>query len=1004
MNGAGPRMGYGYDAAGPTPPSSQTSSAIAPSGKILMDGYRNDIMGGLGTSQPRYNPKHAEILTMPATQMNLDRTQSSVLVDLNDPIQVHLLTETALSDSKEYEILSQEEVDSLKKQVTSLTQRIEQARANLAVQSKYLDAARSMAKLYSTKKKGALLGNVRTSVEGSAKDAEAERQACEKRCEDLASELFQLERRLMEPQRRLFQHTAGILQLTHRASKNPSSLADGANQNGIPGSPESLYTYNNLRYSIAEGSTEDAFFDDRSLYMTLEELDERSGRPTANRANAIAIPLKSPVREQTNQLREESDRLKMERDQLRATVDSVQLEMDALRRESQEKLKLVSLTERKLEGLSRQLRDLIVELNPTKNNGYQKAPSGSLEPGDMIGSHLEFLAKGLVNIQEEQRSIVSQNSEGSRDAEMAASRAAATVSQAEDRFIAINRQLHNVLQSANTSQRPGPDDFGLDLDAQFNWLQGSIGVIELQLSQAATASSASSADKQKFIQMDSILRDLWNVIQSGYAEINKRQEERRKNREEAGIKDDDEDASSDEVPFSPTEVYSLQAFQDKVQWLYAQATNLREQKSVLKRQIKQQRELNSKSDAQKDAELASKMDELSDIRTMLQASDKAAQESQQKLAQALKDLEDMKQQQSVSMANVSASTKERDEKLQKSEAQISSLQAEIKERESQIAALQAQIQERESQASALQAQIQERDSQTTASQSQLQEKDSQIAASAQRLQERENRLAAISEDLKARDVQLEGLRIISQDLQEKLDQVEKELESVGAQLQAATEAKATAEAAAEKLEKEAKEKEEELERLNVMVIEVKTELTFAKAELDGAYGSRSQRAAEVAALGSTAEVSDLKTQQEKLKAELASTLSEFEALTKDTITAERERFDLEGKLDDALAAKASLETEAAELRDKLDREVSKLQDQLDAERLKATSITGAPGSPRPGAGASMLSEQFRATMKEERRKFQEELRNEQAQRRKLEDEIRALKRSQGPGKSPLSPR
>jgi hypothetical protein len=32
------------------------------------------------------------------------------------------------------------------------------------------------------------------------------------------------------------------------------------------------------------------------------------------------------------------------------------------------------------------------------------------------------------------------------------------------------------------------------------------------------------------------------------------------------------------------------------------------------------------------------------------------------------------------------------------------------------------------------------------------------------------------------------------------------------------------------------------------------------------------------------------------------------------------------------------------------------------------------------------------------------LQNEQATRRKLEDEVRALKRAAGPGKSPLSPR
>ncbi len=79
-------------------------------------------------------------------QMNPSRPQSSMLLNINDPIQVHLLVETALGDSKEFEILSQEEVDDLKKQVQALTQRIEQTRQNLAIQSKDRYAAISMAK------------------------------------------------------------------------------------------------------------------------------------------------------------------------------------------------------------------------------------------------------------------------------------------------------------------------------------------------------------------------------------------------------------------------------------------------------------------------------------------------------------------------------------------------------------------------------------------------------------------------------------------------------------------------------------------------------------------------------------------------------------------------------------------------------------------------------------------------------------------------------------------
>ncbi|CRK45083.1 hypothetical protein BN1723_006453 [Verticillium longisporum] len=43
-------------------------------------------------------------------------------------------------------------------------------------------------------------------------------------------------------------------------------------------------------------------------------------------------------------------------------------------------------------------------------------------------------------------------------------------------------------------------------------------------------------------------------------------------------------------------------------------------------------------------------------------------------------------------------------------------------------------------------------------------------------------------------------------------------------------------------------------------------------------------------------------------------------------------------------------------------------------------------------------------MKQERKKFQEDIREEQAKRRRLEEELQKLRKAVGPGKSPLSPR
>ncbi|KAH8892033.1 hypothetical protein GQ53DRAFT_841339 [Thozetella sp. PMI_491] len=852
MNRANPRGGYGYDAGRLSP-----SIVAGIPGKTFVEGYRKEILNGFEREKPRYNP------------MNPNRPQSSPLVDLRDPIQVHLLTETALTDSKRYEILSQEEVDTLKKQIQSLTLRIEQTRANLAIQSKYRDAAISMTKLYSPtrpdSKRRSLLGNRLSGGDASAKEAELERQASERRCEELATELYSLEKRVVEPERRLLRHTAAILQMTHRTPSKKSGQPASGQQlpNGIPGSPESLYTYSNGRNSL-DPQNDDAFPDDWNLYQP-----GSGGAPKP----AAEIPSKSLVQEQNTQLRDEADRLKGQ---------------------NADQFQTISDTQSKLENLNGQLRDVIIQFNSARGGELGKVPSGP----NSLKQQLQFLEMGLAAAAEEQAmraareadTAASRAAEASQVSEAAAKSGAeaselrSSLAEAERRAEALSRRIKDALEGSRPDHPAPPAATGMGLGDQFSYLEDSLRTLEAELSKAVEFTSSMSANKQNNEQVETILMGLWDIIQSGYAGIQQQKAERRKTRTEKGLEPDDEDMSGDEMP-NIDEPYSLSAFSTKVQWLYAQATSLKEEKGILKRQIKQQRELNSKSGSEKELELKSKIEEVEKMKGQLTASEKQVKESQGQLT----------------------------------------------ERNTKIAALEASGKEAES----------------------------------------------------------------------KLAAVEASVSDIKAQLAQATEAKATAEESAKKLEKDAKQKDEELEQLNVMVIELKTELTFAKAELDGAYGSRRERAAEAAALSKSSETTELANQVEKLKTELASTLKEFEAMTKETLAAEREKIELESKLDDAVASRASLEAEVKGLKERLDGEVSNLREQLDAERLKV------PSSPGPGsgsrAGATMLSEQFRATMKEERKKFQEEIREEQARRRKLEDEIRTLKKAAGPGRSPLGP-
>ncbi|EEU45864.1 uncharacterized protein NECHADRAFT_59892 [Fusarium vanettenii 77-13-4] len=1083
-----PRSPYGYGPSRLSPP------APSPSGKTLVEGYRKDILTGFEKEHPRYNP------------MNPDRPQSSVLVDLKDPIQVHLLTETALSDSKKFEILSQEEVDDLKKQCQSLTQRVESTRQNLTIQSKYRDAAISMARLYSPGKiegrRRSLLGRNSGGDHARAKEAEAERQASERKCEELAAELFNLEKRLMEPQRRLLEHTAGILQLTHKVSKKKGQTPPNQPVNGMPGSPESLYTY--TRNSM-DHPADDNYFNDNYGFGQMDEFSR--GQP---RQNAIEIPLKSPIREQ-NQLKEEMEKMRDENTQLRGQTDTL--------------VRSISDMETRLENLNGSLRDAIVRFNPSKNDEYLEPPFGvpGMEPGEMLRNQMDYLEMGLVAIEAEQDST---DEHGKVDEKI------------EQRIEALIKQVRELLLTVDPDYPMAPRSAKGDTDAQFAYLEDALRAADSELERAVRAASAVMPPGQDNDQVERVLMGLWEMMQSGFAKIKKEKEERRRARMDKGYQD--EEISDDE--FDVDEPFTISGFSNRVQWLYSQATTLKDQKSVLKRQIKQQRELNNKSDAEKDEEIQRRQEELEETQVLLARAERDAMTAQTMLSEALEELENARmlstnnigrgpesEEDSKKVAALEADVKrlqtdlagaagaagaahaqveERDEKIADLEADLKRLQADlagaaaaagaaqsqIEDRESKIAALEseleyletanAQIEERNQKIAALQTetqqlntlrdeveernakiatleaeiqkanllrdQLDERNAKITIleaelqkasdAQARLEERNARVAhlesdmellqsdlagaagaagAAQAQIEERNQKIAALEAELKQVEANLLVAESSSKTTSNQLTSVDSVIDALNAQLDETNRLKNNAEESARSLKQQVstqkediaakkkalKVKEDELELLNMNLVEMKTELTIAQAELDGAYGSRAERAADVAAIKTSGEVMKLQNQLTRLKNELTGTVQELEEVTKETLSAEREKIVLENKLEDVLSTKSGLETELMKLRGRLESEmekaneqISKLQEELDSERLKAIPPTGGTGR-----GASMLSEQFRATMREERKKFQENMKEERARYRQLEEELAKLKRTPGSDKNSLSP-
>lgn len=197
---------------------------------------------------------------------NNARLRKSSLLNASDPVMMHLLTETALGDSKEFEVLSFEELEHLKRARTSLRNGIETKKRKLALEGKLRDAAQSLNRLY-TSSKGSVdlngnghqrnLTGSKNSIDLALSKADDEYQASNRRIEQLAHEIKSMEVRLDETQRRILEHTAGILQFTHRGLKK------NLKKNELPRSPESMASHGHRSISGPDAIDD---FDERSLY------------------------------------------------------------------------------------------------------------------------------------------------------------------------------------------------------------------------------------------------------------------------------------------------------------------------------------------------------------------------------------------------------------------------------------------------------------------------------------------------------------------------------------------------------------------------------------------------------------------------------------------------------------------------------------------------------------------------------------------------------------------
>ncbi|PWY87595.1 involucrin repeat protein [Aspergillus heteromorphus CBS 117.55] len=923
-----------------------------PPTKVLMEGYRDALDPKL-TEKPRFNP------------LNTAHPESSALLNTHDPVAMYLLTETAMTDSNHYEILSLEEVEGLKKEHKFLSSRLNAAKGNLALEMKLRDAALSLSRLYTSKSSRA---SEDYELDGSPNSRRSRRSIFSRndttldktdeelalstrKCEELAHEVWTLERRVQQVNSRLLEHTAGILQMTHKGLKKNL-------QGNIPHTPESLSSHN-TRASVDD-------FDDRSFYKPSEHLESAG----------------------------------FAREGLALTGMG---------------LEAIQETERKLEDLSGRMRDMILQSNPDSDLAPIPQPAhdeGPVNPTATVEAHIAYIENAMH--------MLGSSSSGS------ASRAVDY--ETEQRLEETTTRLYNIVQHPglpHAQTLPPPDSISGDVTEQIAYLTDGISGLEGRIEK------------------------------------------------------------------------------------------LLDQKSILTTQIQQQRELNSKSDAERDAHIAELVEQLTNVRKELDISDSECQNSREALDSAMEQLEAVRQelaghQEEHRMEDTSGALTSEKEARERAEAEIERLQGVMQElqrekdaqaeaheararAESELASLEAHVVELRSQSDARTEELTAAHSQTEREVTRLQgvvdqlqgETDAKVeAATEAHLQQLRSQSDAHTEELNAARSQadteiarLQGLieqlqgetsskaeateahqraeqqileleatmqqirtesdaqikeatdsrtqaeseivrlealmgqlradmepqlrdataaRIQAESevsrLENLLGQLRDDVEVLETQFKQATEARTSAEENAARLQSELTEMEGE-------VVRAQTELTMVKAELDGAYGSRAQRAADIAAnpaiqrefdelntrnLELTVELaelkagkpgsSDLQNRVETLERELRETVDDYEAMTKSSIEFEKERERFDSVID--------------ALRDRCEQ----LETQLNEERISWM------GSGRDGhyetTSTMVLKNEFKKMMRDTRIENMKILKAEHEERRRLEALVRNLKKEQ----------
>ena len=375
--------------------------------------------------------------------------------------------ETAIGDSQQYGVLSFEEADEMKREIVILSTRIDATKRKLAIESKIRDASTSLNRLYSTDSRDSLTDS---SVKPSPKrhrrsmmskssgsdflnKTDEELAASTRKCEDLAQELWRLEKQLQELQKHLLEHTAGVLQMTHKGFLEKDTPAQQTNgHNG--------HTNGTHDFPILDVGSD---FDDHSFYKTLDTLLE-TGENRGNSHVAAAF---------------------------------------------EEQTQSILATERKIWDLNRRLRDSIAQASsgrqmlpppPAADSSDQQSTEAALQ------SQLGYLENGFETMQRSQIDTLQDYKKS----------AYAVEERLEDLNNQLHGIIIRSSQDTNPQHPLPPDVSGKSPNGQIAFLEGGLDTLEQRVHQlkedGQNSNAKSLAHEETIGRYDNTIHPLWQGL------------------------------------------------------------------------------------------------------------------------------------------------------------------------------------------------------------------------------------------------------------------------------------------------------------------------------------------------------------------------------------------------------------------------------------------------------------------------------------------------------------